>query len=134
MTSIRNTLLSRFDYMGSEQSRSDHHHHHHRVRGKWSSDVPHTVDERQDVLDKCGKKCFLGEGTSFPICMRLTRSGAGARTCKIDRRGVQAAYSRASEWASITSRKKRSSTNARAYRKYRAIAKRASRLLKKLPK
>jgi hypothetical protein len=110
--------------MGSEQSQS-------RSRGrKWSRVAPRTIGERRDVLHKCGRRCFLGAGTSFPICARL---GSGsAKTCKVDRRGVAAAYSRAREWASITARKKRSSAKAAAaHRKYTAVARRAKKILSK---
>jgi len=104
--------------------------HGHRGRGHWSASAPKSVGDRAAVLKKCGRKCFLGPGKSFPICARLGAAGS-AGTCKIDRHGVQAAYSRASEWASITARKKRSSGNARQHRKYTAIAKRAKSLLKR---
>jgi len=128
--------------MGAEQSSSgassSHHrsrsrarHGHHRGRGHWSASAPKSVGDRAAVLKKCGRKCFLGPGKSFPICARLGGAGgaAGAGTCKIDRHGVQAAYSRAREWASITARKKGSSSA--AARKYTAIAKRAKTLLKR---
>ena len=69
----------------------------------------------------------MGPGKSFPICARL---GSGSRSCKVDRRGVAAAYSRAREWASITARKKGSSMKAaRAHRKYSAVARRAKNIL-----
>ena len=136
-------------YMGAEQSssgasssgasssrhrsRSRARHGHHRGRGHWSASAPKSVGDRAAVLKKCGRKCFLGPGKSFPICARLGgaggAAGAGAGTCKIDRHGVQAAYSRAREWASITARKKGSSSA--AARKYTAIAKRAKTLLKR---
>jgi hypothetical protein len=111
------------------RSRSRARHGHHRGRGHWSASAPKSVGDRAAVLSKCGRKCFLGPGKSFPICARLGAAGS-AGTCKIDRHGVQAAYSRASEWASITARKKGSSKA--AARKYTAIAKRAKTLLKKL--
>jgi hypothetical protein len=58
-------------------------------------------------------------------------SGSGSGSCKIDRRGVAAAYSRAREWATITARKKRSSVKAaRAHRKYTAVARRAKAILR----
>jgi len=111
--------------MGTEQSRS-------RSRGrKWSRRAPKSVRDRQAVLNKCGRRCFLGPSKTFPICARLGASGSGS--CKIDRRGVQAAYSRAREWASITARKKRSSAKAAAaHRKYTAVARRAKEILSKL--
>ena len=109
--------------------------HGHRGRGHWSASAPKSVGDRAAVLKKCGRRCFLGPGKSFPICARLGGAGgaAGAGTCKIDRHGVQAAYSRAREWASITARKKgsRTAAAARAHHKYTAIAKRAKTLLKR---
>ena len=113
--------------MGAEQSRSS--------RGssrKWSRVAPKSVGDRRAVLAKCGRRCFLGPGKSFPICARLG-SGSGSGPCKIDRRGVAAAYSRAREWAAITARKKRTSMKAaRAHRRYTAIARRAKKILSKL--
>lgn len=106
--------------MSSERSRSS--------RG-WFRRAPKTVGERSALLSKCGRKCFLGTGKTFPICARL---GSGAESCKIDRRGVAAAYSRAREWAAITARKKRSSVKAaRAHRRYTAVARRAKAILSK---
>lgn len=120
--------------MGAEQSRSrsrSHSRHrssHHGTR-KWSRDAPKSVGDRSAVLSKCGHRCFLGPGKTFPICARL---GSGSGTCKVDRRGVAAAYSRAREWASITARKKRSAAGARAHRRYTAVARRAKAILSKL--
>ena len=51
---------------------------------------------RTVMLRKCGKKCFLGPRKSFPICTK--------GTCKVNPKGVYAAYIRAREWG-----KKRSS-------------------------
>jgi hypothetical protein len=115
--------------MGAEQSRSS--------RGssrKWSRVAPKSVGDRRAVLAKCGRRCFLGPGKSFPICARLgSGSGSGPGPCKIDRRGVAAAYSRSREWAAITARKKRTSMKAaRAHRKYTAIARRAKKILSNL--
>ena len=108
------------------------------MSGKWSRRAPKTVGDRRDVLNKCGRRCFLGPSMTFPICARLgsgSGSGSGTRTmtCKIDRRGVQAAYSRAREWAAITARKKGSSIKAaRSHRRYTAVARRAKAILSKL--
>lgn len=124
--------------MGAEQSSSGasasrhRSRSHHRGRGHWSASAPKSVGDRAAVLKKCGRKCFLGPGKSFPICARLGGAAGSAGTCKIDRHGVQAAYSRAREWAAITARKKGSSkAAARQHRKYTAIAKRAKSLLKR---
>lgn len=134
--------------MGSEQStrsRSHTHHRGHHSSRKWSRDAPKTVGERSAVLSKCGRRCFLGPGKTFPICARLgsagsgagagagarAGAGAGSGTCKIDRRGVAAAYSRAREWAAITARKKGTGA-VRAHRRYTAVARRAKAILSKL--
>ena len=94
----------------------------------WSRVAPKTVSERSALLSKCGRRrCFLGPGKTFPICPRLGSGSGSARTCKVDRRGVAAAYSRARQWASITARKKRSS----AHRRYTAVARRARAILTK---
>ena len=125
--------------MGAEQSQSrsrsrsrghhgSHHGSHHRTH-KWSRDAPKSIGDRSAVLSKCGRRCFLGPGKTFPICARL---GSGAGTCKVDRRGVAAAYSRAREWAAITARKKRTAAGARAHRRYTAVARRAKAILSKL--
>lgn len=98
---------------------------------KWSRVAPKRVGERSALLAKCGRRCFLGSAKSFPICARLVSgSSARATACKIDRRGVQAAYIRAREWASITARKKGSSAKAaRSHRRYTAIARKARKIL-----
>jgi hypothetical protein len=90
----------------------------------WSRVAPKTVGERSALLSKCGRRCFLGPGKSFPICPRLGASRS--RDCKVDRRGVAAAYSRAREWAAITARKKK---RASAHRRYTAVARRARAIL-----
>jgi hypothetical protein len=69
------------------------------IRG-WSKEKP-SHHERTVMLKKCGHKCFLGPGTSFPICKR--------NTCKISQHGVHAVYSRARQWKhdKVASRAKR---------------------------
>ena len=124
--------------MGAEQSRSRSHSRHHGSNHnshKWSRDAPKSIGDRSAVLSKCGQRCFLGPGKTFPICARLgsgAGAGSGAGTCKVDRRGVAAAYSRAREWAAITARKKRTASGARAHRRYTAVARRAKAILSKL--
>jgi hypothetical protein len=113
--------------MGSQQSRT---YSHSSSSLRWSRIAPKTIGDRSAVLSKCGPRCFLGSRKTFPICARLgAGAGAGADACKIDRRGVAAAYSRAREWAAITARKKRSASGARAFRKYTAVARRARAIL-----
>ncbi len=74
-------------------------------RGSWKNQQPR-YHQRTVMLKKCGRKCFLGPGKSYPICTK--------NTCKINRKGVQSAYKRA-----------------RQFHK-RKIATRAKRLLKKI--
>jgi hypothetical protein len=50
--------------------------------------------------------CFLGPKKTFPICQR--------KTCKIDMRGIHAAYTRARQW------------------KHSAVARKAKKLLQTL--
>jgi hypothetical protein len=116
--------------MGSEQSRSSRSSRSSSSRQSrgWSRVAPKTVGDRRAVLAKCGRRCFLGPGLTFPVC---ARASASAGDCKVDRRGVAAAYSRARQWASITARKKRTSSasKARAHRRYTAVARRARAIL-----
>jgi len=76
----------------------------------WKKEKP-GYHERTVMLKKCGRKCFLGPGKSFPICKK--------NTCKISRKGIYAAYIRSREFQT----KKRKSI-------YKTISKKAQRLLK----
>ena len=77
----------------------------------WSKQSPST-HQRTIMMKKCGKKCFLGPNKTFPICTK--------NTCRINKKGVYAAYVRAEEYASK-----------KGTRKYKKIASRAVRILKK---
>jgi len=59
----------------------------------WKKEKP-SMRERTIMLKECGKRCFLGPKKSFPICTR--------RTCKINPKGVHAAYGRARQWKHTT--------------------------------
>jgi hypothetical protein len=59
----------------------------------WKNEAPHGK-ERTVMCKKCGKKCFLGPNMSFPICAR--------QTCRVNSRGVHAAYQRARQWKHTT--------------------------------
>ena len=71
----------------------------------WHADAPLSTSEREQVLDKCGKKCFLGEVSrnaktgkltaKFPVCKKCKNNHCD---CKIDDRGLAAAKMRAREW------------------------------------
>lgn len=75
----------------------------------WSKAQPNSR-QRTMMIQKCGKKCFLGPNKSFPICSK--------NTCKINKKGVLSAYMRAKEYVSI-----------KGTQKYRKIAKKALKLL-----
>ena len=55
----------------------------------WKSQKP-GFHQKTVMLKRCGKKCFLGPKKSFPICTK--------NTCKINRKGVYAAYVRARQY------------------------------------
>lgn len=46
--------------------------------------------QRTVMLKHCGKKCFLGPKTSYPICTK--------NTCKINPKGVYSAYIRSKQY------------------------------------
>ena len=71
----------------------------------WRKQAP-GKHQRTTMQKRCGKKCFLGAKGRFPICKK--------RTCKVDKRGVYAAFIRAKQW------------------KHSAIAKKALRSLRSL--
>ena len=88
--------------------------------------------ERTVMRKKCGNKCFLGpvgEG-SFPICAK--------GTCKINKKGIYAAYVRAREYASTKMKRctkrwpcsKKHTHKRRTKRAFRSIAARAKKMLK----
>lgn len=56
----------------------------------WKNERPN-VHQRTMMQKRCGSKCFLGpiSKKSFPICKK--------NTCKISRKGIYAAYIRASQ-------------------------------------
>jgi hypothetical protein len=80
------------------------------VKG-WSKQQPGT-HQRTVMMKKCGKKCFLGPKKTFPICTK--------NTCKVNKKGVMAAYMRAREYMTIKGTKK-----------YTNIANKAKSILKK---
>jgi len=55
----------------------------------WSKKAP-SYKQRTAMMKNCGRKCFLGPKKSFPICSK--------NTCKVNSKGVYAAYVRAREY------------------------------------
>jgi len=49
----------------------------------WKKQVP-GYRERTVMLKRCGRKCFLGPGKSYPICTK--------NTCKVNPKGVYSAF------------------------------------------
>jgi hypothetical protein len=55
----------------------------------WKSEKP-GFHQRTVMMQRCGKKCFLGPNKSFPICKK--------NTCKVSSKGVYAAYIRSRQF------------------------------------
>ena len=107
-------------------------HHHTRKKvpwAGWSKQAPKGA-ARTRMYKKCGKKCFLGTSTpgnkqhpDFPICTK--------GTCRVNRKGIYAAYIRAKQWGKKKS-SYRGKEQPRLTRKtYKRIASKAKKLLKK---
>jgi hypothetical protein len=73
----------------------------------WKTEQP-GYHQRTVMMQRCGKKCFLGSNKSFPICKK--------NTCKISSKGVYAAYIRGRQFRTKG-------------RKYRSISKKANKML-----
>ena len=74
----------------------------------WKNEKP-GQHERTVMLNKCGRKCFLGDKKSFPICKK--------NTCDVSSKGVYAAYVRSRQFSSKG-------------KKYRDVSRKAKRLIK----
>jgi len=83
--------------------------------------------ERTTMKKKCGTKCFLGptNESCFPICAK--------NTCKINIKGIYAAYVRAREYGSKKMHTKRTKRSVHRHTKklYQSIASTAKKMLKK---
>ena len=55
----------------------------------WAQEAPQGK-QRTQMLKDCGRKCFLGKGTSFPICTK--------GSCRINKKGLWAAYIRGRQY------------------------------------
>jgi hypothetical protein len=84
-------------------------------------DVKPTYHGRTVMEEKCGKKCFLGPYKSFPIC--------DMNTCKVDKRGIWAAYIRAKEWATRSKTLKKKNANYHVRHAYSKISRKAKQML-----
>lgn len=95
----------------------------------WHRQAPFGA-QRTSMYRHCGKRCFLGTKTpgdkqhpDFPICTK--------GTCKINPKGVYAAYVRAKEWGNKRSTYKGRSHPRLKRRSYKRIATKAKRMLRR---
>ena len=81
--------------------------------------------QRTVMYKKCGKKCFLGPPKrphpSFPICTK--------GTCRVNTKGVYAAYIRAKQWGKKRSHYKGRSRPSMKRKVYTRVARRANSIL-----
>ena len=82
------------------------------MKHRQTKNVPWRAHKRTIMRKKCGSKCFLGpkECNCFPIC--------DPDTCKINKKGIWAAYIRAREYGSTKMR----STKQHTKKVYQRIA------------
>jgi len=59
-----------------------------RTRG-WKQEKP-GYHQKTVMLKRCGKKCFLGPGKSYPICRK--------NTCKVNSKGLYSAFIRSRQF------------------------------------
>lgn len=59
-----------------------------RTRG-WKLEKP-GYHQKTVMLKRCGRKCFLGPGKSYPICTK--------NTCKINSKGLYSAFIRSRQF------------------------------------
>ena len=82
--------------------------------------------QRTVMYKKCGKKCFLGPPKrphpSFPICTK--------GTCRVNTKGVYAAYVRAKQWGKRRSHYKGRSRPSMRRKVYTRVARKANRILR----
>jgi hypothetical protein len=76
----------------------------------WKNEKP-GYHQKTIMLKRCGKKCFLGPGKSFPICKK--------NTCKVSSKGVYSAYIRSRQYSS-------------SGRKYVNVSRKAKKMLIKM--
>ena len=87
----------------------------------WSKQQPRG-HQRTVMYKKCGKKCFLGPPKrphpSFPICTK--------GTCRVNTKGVYAAFVRAKEWGNKRSSYKGKARPTMKRRVYTRVARKAN--------
>jgi hypothetical protein len=96
-----------------------------RIRVPWAGwgKIAPQGHARTVMLRNCGKKCFLGPRKSFPVCAK--------GTCKINDKGLYAAYVRARQWGKAPRKYKGKSRPRHEQKVYGRVARKAKRMLKK---
>ena len=88
----------------------------------WSKIEPR--GHKRTVMKRdCGKKCFLGPDKSFPICAK--------DTCRVNDKGLWAAYIRAKEWGKPRKSYKGKARPRHSRRVYTRVADRARSMLRR---
>ena len=72
---------------------------------------------------RCGSKCFLGPKKSFPVCAK--------GTCKVNSKGLYAAYIRSRQWGKKSSSYKGKSRPSMRQSVYNRISRKAKRMLRR---
>tara|TARA_Y100001935_G_C17301554_1_gene509560 strand:+ start:456 stop:869 length:414 start_codon:yes stop_codon:yes gene_type:complete len=92
----------------------------------WSKQQPRG-HQRTVMYKKCGKKCFLGPPKrphpSFPICTK--------GTCRVNTKGVYAAFVRAKEWGNKRSSYKGKARPTMKRKVYTRVARKAKSILRR---
>jgi len=92
----------------------------------WGKKAP-KGHQRTVMYKKCGLKCFLGPAKrphpSFPICTK--------GTCRVNTKGVYAAYIRAKQWGKKKSHYKGKSRPSMRRGTYTRVARKASAILRR---
>ena len=88
----------------------------------WSKLAP-KGKARTTMKRNCGKKCFLGPKKSFPVCAK--------GTCKVNKKGLWAAYIRAREWGNKPSSYKGRSRPRHKRSVYKRVANKATAALRR---
>jgi hypothetical protein len=70
----------------------------------WKNEKP-SYHQKTIMIQKCGKKCFLGTRKTFPICKK--------NTCKVSSKGIYAAYIRSRQYRTRGQKYKKISTKAK---------------------
>ena len=86
----------------------------------WSRLAP-SAKQRTVMKRKCGKKCFLGPGKSFPVCKK--------GTCKVSKKGAWAAFIRAREWGKRRKTYKGKSRPAHSRKVYKTVERKAKKII-----